>query len=182
MSEREIRSIIRAVCADLDERAKRAAKKPVQKVLIPAALGVSLTMSGCTEPIADRDDDVQYVDGGEDAQANPPDTTDASVQPQPLYAAPLEDSGITPLPDASTDGASPEKDAGMVAIYAAPLPDSGPIPPYMAPSVDSGVAVDAGPVLEYMAPAPDAGPQLLYMAPDPSPVPIYAAASPEEEE
>lgn len=205
MSEREIRNIIRSVCADLDERARRAANARVQKVVLPAALGVTLAVSGCSSERNSHFRDVDAsspdseqvqpdagVEGGPGTEAGNPDPG-----PAPEYDAPLVDAGsvleyMAIMPDASADGATDKdaaqtvtdaarEDVGPVLEYAAPLPDAGAVPPYMA------VIPDAGAVPPYMAVIPDAGVQALYMAVivdsgdqnlDPTPVPLYDAPMP----
>jgi hypothetical protein len=183
MSEREIRRIVRSVCVDLDERARRAARSTVRQVVLPTAVGVGLAVSGCYDT-GDRDSSNQTTDGsvapdsssggtggaagvgGGSGESGYGGAAPAYMAPDPdagpilEYMAPDPDGG--PMePDAAYDGGpvQPPPDAGVQPLYAAPV-DAGPVPEYAAPS-------DSGPVPPYMAPEPDAGPQPDYMGPDP---------------
>jgi hypothetical protein len=184
MSEREIRNIVRSICNDLDERARRAAQSRIKKVVLPAALGVTLAVAGCSSDSSAKKGNLNNVDGsaavdsaaGKDAANTAPEGTagaagftsggaggDTAPTAVTLYAAPIAGSGatggsgpVTPL-DASADG-SPGADAGAPRD-AGPVVDSGIVPDYAAPVVDSGMV-------------------LLYMAPNPTPVPAYNAPLP----
>jgi len=203
MSEREIRNIVRSVCADLDERARRAANARLRKVVLPAALGATLAVSGCASETNSRlpkydassPDSAQVLpkEGGAGKEAGEPD-----AGPVPEYDAPLAGTGgMTPvygvpidasavpeymatMPDASEDGAT-GKDAQTVTDAA--RVDAGPVLEYAAPPPD------AGGVPPYMAVIPDAEVQALYMAvivdsgnqdPDPTPNLLYAAPIPKK--
>ena len=175
MSEQEIRRIIRSVCADLDQRARRAAQSTIRKAVLPTVVGVGLAVSGCSnEVIEQRGPIVPQTDGeAEDGASDAAAAADTGTA-VPVYSAPLPDAGavqpeyMAPAPDG--------------ALYMAP--DAGAIQPeYMAPAPDGAVTTDAatstdaapydaGPVIKYMAPRPDAGMVPLYG------VPIYAAPSP----
>ncbi len=109
MTEKEIREVIRELCDELDERARRL----VRNVVVPAALGAGLALSagGCGDR-AVSDSMVPHVD---------------AAYGLPLYAAPL---------DWRTGG--PESaymmpfDRGTPKDIK-PKTDPGPMPPYMAP-------------------------------------------------
>jgi hypothetical protein len=183
MSEREIRNIVRSICSDLDERARRAAQARLRKVVLPAALGVSLAVAGCSSDSernkgnlnnGDASAAVDSAAGTDAANTTPEGTAGAAGSTAgsgggptiptvvALYEAPIAGSGATggsggsgPVTpiDASADGSTG-------ADASAPLVDSGIVPPYMGPPV-----VDSGGVLVYMGPPPvDAGVQALYQA------------------
>jgi hypothetical protein len=181
MSEREIRNIVRSICNDLDERARRAAQSRIKKVVLPAALGVTLAVAGCSSDSSANKGNLNNVDGsavvdsaaGKDAANTAPEGTagtagstsgtagDIAPTAVAIYGVQIAGSGatggsgpVTP-PDASADGGT-GTDAG-------PAVDSGTFLPYMAPIVDSGA------VLEYMAPLPDSGIMVT----------LYAASAPD---
>jgi hypothetical protein len=183
MSEREIRNIIRSVCAELDQRAKRAAQNTAKCVVLPAMLGLSLSVTGCKDKELKKPDG-QGVAGGQGQIITP------------MYMAPMAGSS------GANVGAGGKSDTGPVAIYAAPLggsggavagnkdagvKDAGPQVKYMAPdaqvAADSGAdkdasvmplymaalyaaPFDAGAQAEYAAPIADSGPMVRYMAPN----------------
>jgi hypothetical protein len=178
MSEREIRNIVRSICNDLDERARRAARARIKKVVLPAALGVTLAVAGCSSDSTANKDNLKNVDGsavvdsaaGKDAANTNPEGTagtagsttgtagDIAPTAVAIYGVQIAGSGatggsgpVTP-PDASADG-SPGTDAESAV-------DSGIVPPYMAPPPDAGIGVEL-----YAAPLPDATVMPLYMAP-----------------
>jgi hypothetical protein len=176
MSEREIRKIIRSVCADLDQRAKRAAQNTARCVVLPTIMGLSLTVAGCDDKKpghidaqASEDGAVIVPDGATEGGAGR-DSGVVALYAAPLDAGLLADSGakdagqtedaaikdagpqvkyMAVIPDAEADADSGTKrDAGMIALYAVPFIDSGAQAEYAAPMADSG------PVLRYMAPDP----------------------------
>lgn len=155
MSERQIRDILRDVCADLDRHSRRVVREGVRKIVIPTVLGAGLVMTGC--------ESVQLY-GVPDA--NPPEAgtrdsgSDVKKQEAGSELGPLD---VFPYmaPDAGPDKAK--------ADTAPPPPDGLPVPPYMAPDWMAGPP-DGVPVPPYMAPdskaqSPDAGAQPPYMAP-----------------
>jgi hypothetical protein len=160
MSEKEIRNIVRTICADLDERAIRATQARIRKVVLPAALGISLVVAGCSSDSNSRKDGLQNVDGGYDATTNPSNKEGGEPDAGPVaeYAAPMTDAGTSGQHDASVD-------TGPVPPYMAYIPDSSTDGGGSgdAQNQDAGQQVDAGPVAEYMA-IIDSGPALLYMA------------------
>lgn len=187
MSEKEIRKIIRSVCADLDHRAKRAAQTTARCVVLPTVIGLGLTVAGCPKDETDHPD-AQVTAGADGAVAGGAggsgggaatsaggaggagQTKDSGAVA--IYSAPLKDAGTKP--DAAVKDAGPQvkymapttdggkkPDGGAVALYSVPFVDAGAQAEYMAP------LPDAGPQLRYMAQFPDAGAQLLYMAPTP---------------
>lgn len=145
MSEREIREILREVCADLDRHSRAVVRNGVRKIVLPTVLGAGLALGGCDS--ASRPMYAAPLPDGQVADSQVSDgvaPTDGAV-----YAAP--DVGPTPpymAPDSSPVYAAPDM------VYMAP--DAGPTPPYMAP--------DKGPQPDYMA--PDGAPVPPYMAPD----------------
>jgi len=92
MSERQIRSLIRRVCADLDRRAR--------KVAIPAALGVGLAVGA----VACSDDDTK-------TDANPPADVGG---PEAAYGVPFDSAA------ADGPGTDAEVDHGPQVDYMAP--------------------------------------------------------------
>lgn len=197
MTEKEIRRIIQQVMYRLDQRARRAVKTGVRKVVVPSMLGASLALSsGCGDG---RSVNGEYDGGLPDSVAQMDSSGGSDSLAGPLYAAPEPDGGaippyMAPEPDAAYFDLGPQPE------YIAPGPDGGPIPPYMAPD---GAYFDLGPQPEYIAPEPDSGPAILYsapsvdmgdpnldyMAPDPdmastdpdlgvTPTPMYMAAEP----
>ncbi len=158
MTEKEIRAVIQAVCADLDQRVRQVVTKSVRKVVLPAALGAGLALStgACNDddrsvPTGDAQGQVdgQAVDAG---PLPPYMAADAAV-----YAAPFPDGG--PVPPYMAPDIGPQPD------YMAPEPDGGAVALYSAPPADLGL--DSGAQMDYMAPDPDAAPLPPYMAPDP---------------
>jgi len=150
MSEQEIRRIIRSVCADLDQRARRAAQSTVRRAVLPTVVGLGLAVSGCSNEVIERGPTVPQTDG--EAQDGEADAANDSGGAVPLYSAPAVDSG-------------PQVE------YMAPMPD-GALPTDGATPVDANKPYDAGPAVKYMAPQPDTGVVPLYG------VPLYLAPSP----
>ena len=148
MSEKEIRSVLRSLCEDLDRRARRAMRSGMRNVVMPAALGAGLALSGCS------DDSSTTIDSGKTDVA----IADAGAENvQPPYMAP--DAALYAAPDVRLDTAPDATGSEMGILYSAP---DGLQPPYMAP--DSAVGPEMG--LLYMA--PDGGVVPPYMAPDSS--------------
>jgi hypothetical protein len=119
MNEKEIRSILRDALAELDRRAV----KVVKKVVIPAALGASLALSGgCgtrAAPPSGQDSTAVTSDG------QPKKMLDGGL-PAPLYAA-VQPDALQPKPDMRMTP-PPQPD------YAAPMYGS----PFPIPKQDSG--------------------------------------------
>lgn len=162
MSEKEIRRIIKEVCADLDRHAsiRALALKGARKVVLPAMLGAGLALGGCTEtrmmygvPMPDGQVmDSQVADGKVvGAEAGTPDA---------IYMAP--DAGIADMAQKTDTG--PQIDY-MAPDAAVKPPDGLPIPPYMAPNPDKGQMKEdggsdySGPKPLYMASIPKEGPK-----------------------
>jgi hypothetical protein len=183
VSEKEIRKIIRSVCSDLDERARRAAQTTARCVVLPTVVGLSLTMAGCDEKELDRADATAASDSAVSARDGAPSGRDSATNPGAggrvtgpvaLYAAPLGGAGgKTVVKDAGAKQDAAVKDAGPQVRYMAIIPDAGT-------KTDAGIKrdagmvalysvpfIDAGAQAEYAAPIPDSGPMLRYMAPDP---------------
>lgn len=137
MSEKQIRDILRDVCADLDRHSRYVVHQGVRKLVLPTVIGASLALSGC-----DSRNVPEYAAPAPDAQVT---EAGADQGGGALYMAP--DGMVYMAPDS---GAQPP--------YMAPPFDTGAIPPYMAP--------DKGGQPEYMAPGPDGGPQPDYQAPE----------------
>jgi hypothetical protein len=197
MSEHEIRKIIRSVCADLDQRAKRAAQATARCVVLPTVMGLSLTVAGCDE------DELKQPGGdllADDATAENGGAAGSGQGGKGGVAGSAQAVG-------GASGSGTKRDAGVIAVYSAPLDagvkDSGPMVKYMAPidsgakadsgtKTDSGAKVDAsiqplymaqidsGAQAEYAAPLPDGGPMVKYMAqfPDSGPMLLYRAPDP----
>ncbi len=136
MSEREIRSILRGVCADLDRHSRWVVRNGVRKLVFPTIIGASLALSGCdsrsTPEYAAPLPDGQVTEAGADMGGMVYQAPDKG--PLPPYQAP--DKGPTPPYQA------PGLDGGGQPEYAAA--DAGPMPPYQAP--------DKGPQPDYQAP------------------------------
>jgi len=118
MTEREMRDLVATVL-----------RKSLRQVVLPAALGVGLSLAGCG------------------SSTSSPDTVPWAT---PAYAAPRPDGG-------RLDGRSVEKygapftDAGQaVTKYMAPFDAGRANPAYAAPAPDAGQAS-----MKYMAPFPD---------------------------
>ena len=141
MSEREIRSILRDVCADLDRHSRWVVRNGVRKIVFPTVIGATLALSGC-----DSRSTPEYAAPLPDGQV-----TEAGAEGGPVYMAP--DRGATPPYQAPDKGPLPPYMAPDGMVYQAP--DGGPQPEYQAS--------DAGPMPPYQA--PDKGPQPDYQAP-----------------
>jgi len=172
MSEKQIRDILRDVCADLDRHSRQVVRQGVRKIVLPTVLGAGLALSpGCGDDAVKQDTTVQQ-DGGllyMGPDAGPPDTG-----PDPKKDGALDGPGTDGVgtPDMAYMGPDAGKaDAGPIPPYMAPEggtlymgPDAGPmppdglpVPPYMAPDGAPKPPPDGGPMPPYMAP-PDKGP------------------------
>lgn len=122
MTEKEIRGILHKVLADWDRRAARV----VRKVVVPAALGVGLALSGCGDRSVSPTTDAKPPILTEAGQPVYLDFGPAPAYMAPLYAAPQpEYAAPQPEPDASITP-PPQPD------YAAPM-YGGPFPPPVEP-------------------------------------------------
>ena len=134
MSEREIRRVLRDVCADLERHSRRVVRRGVRKLVLPTVLGAGLAMTGCDtqEPVPAYGvpADAGVEAGSRDMMYGAPDWGPLDVLP---YMAP--DAG--PKPD---------------LMYG--VPDWGPLDvlPYMAPDAGSPDLTDKGPMPPYKAP------------------------------
>ena len=121
MTEKEIRGVLRSLCADLDRRARKAARA----VVLPAVLGAGL--SGCSAtpdygapfPNDHRVDDLAQIEQGVDSRID--------LGPAPEYAAVFDggvdgrvDSGPAPEYAAVFDGGADSVDSGPQVDYMAP--------------------------------------------------------------
>jgi hypothetical protein len=144
MSEREIRSLLRIICDELDVRAARAGRV-ARKVVLPTMLGAGLALTGgCDDG---RPVQTDGIIAGVDAAYGVDMSMD--VGPGPLYMAPADlapdtTDGTVPMPDTMYMGpdvgqADASKDVALDAPPAPPYtaPDAGPVPPYTAP-MDGG--------------------------------------------
>lgn len=141
MSEREIRSLLRIICDELDVRAAKVGRA-ARKVVLPSMIGAGLALTGgCDDGRAVQTDGII---AGVDAAYGVDMSMD--VGPGPLYMAPVDAAYLAP--DASGDGVVPVPDLVYMGPDAGPPDaakvDAGPQPPYTAP--------DAGPVPPYTAP------------------------------
>ncbi len=151
MSEREIRRILESVYRELDDRLRKVSKK----VILPAAVGAALALSGCESNVAEP----VYM-APHDAGAELASDAGTDLGPLPDYMAPDAGTDLGPLPDYMAP------DAGMDAqpLYMGPdaATDLGPQPDYMAPDA----ATDLGPQPDYMAPDVLPNDVAVYMGPD----------------
>jgi hypothetical protein len=185
MSEREIRETVKAVMAELDRRAKRVGRG-VRKVMLPAAMGTALAMSGCDSG-REVVNDAARADARADVQV--PGVDAAYMGPDvPVYMGPDAGVDISPGPDAAYMGPDVAVDPEMGVLYMGPEAGVDLAGDVMAPEVgvlymgpEAGVDPDAAATdatvgemgLLYMAPGPDASDELgvapLYMAPPEEP-------------
>lgn len=112
MSEREYRSQIAAVLADVEKAARRLGRK----VLLPAALGAGLALgaAGCSDDDNGKPD--TFVSGPDAAYGVPFEMGVDSVVPNPDTAYLAPDLGV----DQGADAIMPGPDAA----YGVPLPDA----------------------------------------------------------
>ena len=159
MSEKQIRDILRDVCADLDRHSRWVVRQGVRKIVLPTVLGAGLALSGCSDDdVVKKDTTVPQEAGVEaGAEAGLPDLAYMGPDAGPPDGATQKDGAIQ-------DGAvNPDITSEGGTLYMAPdtgAADTGPAPPYMAP--EGGML--------YMAPdaktqPPDGGPMPPYMAP-----------------
>ena len=124
MSEKQIREILRGVCADLEQHSRRVVRSGVRRVLLPTVLGAGLALGGC-DLGGESDYGAPYPDGY---------TKEAGVDAQKVDGIVGKDVAVYSAPD---------------AVYSAPLDlkkvDAGPNEDYQAP--DAGGAQP-----DYMAP------------------------------
>jgi hypothetical protein len=145
MLEKNMRQLVKDLCADLDN----ALKVSMRKVVIPATLGISLALSsGCGVSDQDQKDEQANIEKGKADQpgaislyAVPFPEEDAGVAPVMKYMGPFRDAGIGPTPKYM----GPFMDAGV-----------GPTPKYMGPFMDAEVIEeeDGGATMKYMGPFP----------------------------
>ena len=123
MSEKQIRDILRDVCADLERHSRRVVRSGVKKVVLPTVLGAGLALGGCD------------LGGESDYGAPMPDGyyKEASVDAKQADGIVGKDVAIYSAPDAIYAAPDLQKvDAGPSEDYQAP-DAGGPQPDYMAP-------------------------------------------------
>ena len=152
MSEKQIRDILRDVCADLDRHSRRVVRGGVRKIVLPAVLGAGLALTGC--------DSVQLY-GIPDA--NPPEagTKDGGVEAGlDVFPYMAPDAGPRDQKVEPAEAGAPDLMYGVadqVPADTMPPPDGPPVLPYMAPD-SKPQPPDAGAQPPYMAPPfPDKG-------------------------
>lgn len=154
MSEKEMRGLLGEVCRELERRARMTLKK----VALPAALGASLALGGCS------DDSTTPPDAGADVQRSDSNTRDSATAKD--RGAPNDSTTHhdgAGMADVGARADTGDIDMGSAPEYAAPV-DGGPGPLYAVVSPDAG-RIDSGPTTDYAAPLDLAvGP--LYIAPD----------------
>jgi hypothetical protein len=114
MTEREIREVIRELCDELDECARRV----VKKVVLPSMLGAGLALAGgCSDnpvPAYGMPDGHNVVDkkvgGTESAYGMPDQYKKLDLGAQPPYSVPM-------------DKAIQKVDGGSAVLYSVPQPD-----------------------------------------------------------
>jgi len=108
MSEKEIRSLLRTICADLD--------RSIRKALLPTALGASLALGACSDDSNGQPDtttpDTAVVDAGHDQKVADQKVPDGALTDQRV-----------------ADQTQQDQQAGPDL----PKWDFWPPPPYMAP-------------------------------------------------
>jgi hypothetical protein len=117
MSEKQIREILKDVCADLEQHSRRVVRSGVRKVVLPTVLGAGLALGGCDlgsesdygAPMPDGYYKEAGVDKGKSDGIVGKDVAVYSA-PDAIYAAPM-------------DGQADTKKK----------PDNGAQPDYMAP-------------------------------------------------
>jgi hypothetical protein len=115
MSEREIRSLLRIICDELDVRAAKAGRV-ARKIVLPTMLGAGLALSGGCDDGAEKTDSQVITEAG------------------PLYMAPVDAAYMAP--DTTTDGAVPMPDMMYMGPDVGQIDaalDAPPVPPYTAP-------------------------------------------------
>jgi hypothetical protein len=163
MTEREMREIV-----------ARVLRKAVRKVVIPATLGVGLSLAGCDSRavvVGDETPEAGAIQAKADAG-----TPRADAKPQPLPQK--SDAGIpmygAPFPGSDAQGTVtlygapfPAPDADDNALYAAPFPAQDSMTPSPSLYAAPFPAPEAGPPSggKYAAPFPPSGEK--YAAPFP---------------
>jgi hypothetical protein len=130
MTEKEIREVIRELCEELDERARRM----VKKVVLPTMLGAGLALSvgACGDRTAPGKQDV--ISAADMAYGVPLYMAPSDYRPADHFVGGPDMAYRAPDREPRLDGK--------------PKPDLGPIPPYMAP-------MDGGASTLYSMPLPD---------------------------
>lgn len=118
MSEKEIRSTVRNICAELDRRVRWLASKSIRKVILPVAFGTGLAVSGgCSDQGGISvdcqlcGDDAYYPDAGTDISFDSP----AYMAPDATIDLPCGGGCDIDNPDASIDIFYPAPDAAYMA-------------------------------------------------------------------
>ena len=180
MSEREIRKILRDVCADLERHSRQVVRDGVRKIVLPTVLGAGLAMTGCDArenvPVYGVPADAG-IEAGRDMMYGAPD------------APPKGDGKVEPVEAGAPDMMYAVADAVWPSDTASQPLDLPPPPPYMAPDA-LPQSPDAGAQPPYMAPPfPDGPPAPPYMAPDATALnpdagswPLYAPPFPDEDD
>ncbi len=126
MSEKQIREILRDVCADLERHSRRVVRSGVRKVVLPTVLGAGLALGGC--------------DLGNESDYGAP-----NPKPDGLY----KEAGVDAIKGDGIVGKDVAVYSAPDAVYSAPMDmkkvDAGPTEDYQAP--DAGAAQP-----DYMAP------------------------------
>ena len=141
MSEKQIRDILRDVCADLDRHSRRVVRDGVRKLVLPTVLGAGLALTGCDArenvPLYGVPADVGVEAGLDVFPYMAPDAgpRDQKVEPAEAGAPDLMYGVADQVP---ADTVPPPPDGPPVLPYMAPdskpqPPDAGAQPPYMAP-------------------------------------------------
>ena len=141
MSEKQIRDILRDVCADLDRHSRRVVRDGVRQLVLPTVLGAGLALTGCDArenvPLYGVPADVGVEAGLDVFPYMAPDAgpRDQKVEPAEAGAPDLMYGVADQVP---ADTVPPPPDGPPVLPYMAPdskpqPPDAGAQPPYMAP-------------------------------------------------
>ena len=117
MTEREIREVIRELCDELDQGARRVMQKGLRKVILPAMLGAGLALSagGC----GDRQPIPPQIDRGTVAPYGAINPYDGTI-PLQIDRGPVAHYGVI----APYDGNPPRPDGGSDVAYGVPTVDS----------------------------------------------------------
>lgn len=121
MSEKQIREILRDVCADLEQHSRRVVRAGVRKVVLPSVLGAGLALGGCdlggeSDYGAPVPDGYYKVDAGKgDGVVEDVGKGDAIVgkdaavysAPDAIYAAPMDGAAADTKKEAD-NGAQPD--------------------------------------------------------------------------
>ena len=141
MTEKEIREVIRELCDELDQSARRMVKQGLRKVVLPTVLGAGLALSvgGCGD---------RTTPGQQDHHVSAADM----AYGVPMYMAPM-DRGPDKVPQPVFEYGVQHPD------YNLGKQDHGPTPPYMPPFVDKSQAkIDGGSAILYSVVMPDSKP------------------------